>query len=145
MAGVAFAGRSVDGKRLGLERPRRRLLARQDAANSRHPDDCRIPIREQQRGAEHAPDTRSSSEAGTATATPLASARTGEAGALLLATDESQERVRAISGGVVGRGPVAERLRTACGSSVSVEGGRIRIRMALFAQPTSSPGLSAGS
>ena len=28
-------------------------------------------------------------------------------------------------------------------SSVSVEVGRIRIRMALFAQPASSPGLSA--
>ena len=56
-----------------------------------------------------------------------------------LATEESQGRVRTILGGVVGRGPVAERLRTAPVSSVSVDLGRIGIRMALFAQQMSSP------
>jgi hypothetical protein len=59
--GAAFARRSAVGKRLELGRPRRRLLTRQDAANSRDPGDCRIPIGEQQRGAERAPHTRSSS------------------------------------------------------------------------------------
>jgi hypothetical protein len=61
MAGAAFAGLSVDGKRLDLERPRRRLRTRQDGANSRRPGDCRIPIGEQQRGTDRVPHTRSSS------------------------------------------------------------------------------------
>jgi len=62
-----------------------------------------------------------------------------------LATDESQGRVRAIFGGVVGRGPVVEGLRTASVRSVLVEVAWIAIRMALFARQMSSPGLSAWS